>query len=223
MTRHLPARMSRSVSGSDSVTSSTASNLRERKKLKTRAEIRGQALRLFRERGFHETTIHQIADAAEVSVATVFRYFATKETIVLSDELGSTMLAALNDQPSDLEPFTALIRAIEMGLSQLDKDDEQERRALIAAVPELRSAQLDLIKQTVEVLAAALGKRLDRKPDDVEIRIFTGALSGVVVSALGDDVHHPPGLEDIRQAVLYLQTGFPLVGPARRSRTPRRK
>jgi transcriptional regulator GlxA family with amidase domain len=52
--------------------------LRERKKTKTRAAIREHALRLFREQGYEATTVEQIAEAAEVSHSTFFRYFPTK-------------------------------------------------------------------------------------------------------------------------------------------------
>jgi AcrR family transcriptional regulator len=60
--------------------------LRERKKARTRAAIREHALRLFREQGYSVTTIEQIAAAAEISPATFFRYFPTKEDVVLQDD-----------------------------------------------------------------------------------------------------------------------------------------
>ena len=60
--------------------------LRERKKARTRAAIQRHALRLFREQGYDATTVSQIAEAAEVSDSTFFRYFPTKEDVVLWDE-----------------------------------------------------------------------------------------------------------------------------------------
>ncbi len=194
--------------------SSPRAGLRERKKARTRAEIRAQGLRLFREQGYHQTSTEQIAAAAEISPATFFRYFATKERVVLSDDLEPTMLAALAAQPADLPVLTALHRAIRYGLAQLEREDEQERRNLIAAVPELRAAQLDDIRRTVELLAGAVAERLGRPPGDFEIRVFTGALTGAVLAALDEDRfddRDPAQLDKIRQAIDYLGTGFPLT------------
>jgi AcrR family transcriptional regulator len=188
--------------------------LRERKKARTRAEIRAQGLRLFREQGYHQTTTEQIAAAADISPATFFRYFPTKERVVLSEDLESTMLAALAAQSTDLPVLTALQRAIRHGLAQLERHDEQERRELIAAVPELRAARLDDIRRTIELLARAIAERLGRPAGDFEIRIFTGALTGTVMAALGDDRtddQDPAKLDNIRQAIDYLGTGFPLT------------
>ena len=61
-------------------------SLRERKKAQTRAAIQTHALRLFREQGYDATTIEQIIEAADVSETTFFRYFPTKEDVVLQDD-----------------------------------------------------------------------------------------------------------------------------------------
>lgn len=185
--------------------------LRERKKSRTRAEIRAQALRLFREQGFHETTTEQIAAAADISSSTFFRYFGTKERIVLSDDLDTAMVEALNSQPADLPIIEALRRAIELGLAALDREDEQERRELIRSVPELRAAQVEDIRQTIGLLAQAVGARLGRAEDDFEMRVFAGALAGGIMAALGG-LDRDPALQHaaVQQAISYLATGFPL-------------
>ena len=62
-----------------------ARGLRERKKLKTKEAIQREALRLFQEQGYDETTIEQIAEAVEISPSTFFNYFPTKEDVVIQD------------------------------------------------------------------------------------------------------------------------------------------
>ncbi|HUJ75276.1 MAG TPA: TetR family transcriptional regulator, partial [bacterium] len=66
--------------------------LRERKKAKTRAVIQQHALRLMKEQGYQATTVEQIAEAAEVSPSTFFRYFPTKEDVVLYDVLDPVLM-----------------------------------------------------------------------------------------------------------------------------------
>src|ERR1700686_2894183 len=88
------------------------SGLRERKKARTRASLREPALRLFREQGYQATTVEQIAAAAEVSPSTFFRYFPTKEDLVLQDDMDTRMLGALAAQPPELSPVAAVRAAM---------------------------------------------------------------------------------------------------------------
>lgn len=86
--------------------------LRERKKAKTRALIQERALRLFREQGYEGTSIEEIADAAEVSLSTVFRYFPTKPDLVIYDDLDERMIAAFRAQPAELNAVQGAARLI---------------------------------------------------------------------------------------------------------------
>src|ERR1700683_970799 len=82
--------------------------LRERKKARTRASLREHALRLFRDQGYTATTVEQIAAAAEVSPSTFFRYFPTKEDLVLQDDMDTRLIEALSQQAGELRPVTAV-------------------------------------------------------------------------------------------------------------------
>src|ERR1700749_964198 len=97
--------------------------LRERKKARTRAAIRQEALRLFREQGYQATTVEQIAAAAEVSPSTFFRYFPTKEDVVLQDDMDVRLLEALEQQPPGLAPIAAMRAAIRQVSASYSADD----------------------------------------------------------------------------------------------------
>jgi AcrR family transcriptional regulator len=167
--------------------------LRERKKAKTRAAIQSHALRLFAAQGYDATTVDEIVEAAEVSQSTFFRYFPTKEDVVLHDRYDPLMLDAFAAQPAELSPIEALRGAMRSVLGSLPADErEQERHrgALVFSVPELRARALDQIAGTMQMLNDALAKRLGRPPDDVAVRTMTGALIGVAIStlvAVGED------------------------------------
>src|SRR5882762_5510974 len=82
--------------------------LRERKKVQTREAIRRAAYRLFAEQGYDATPVDQIAAEADVSPSTVFRYFPTKEDIVLTDEYDEPMADVLRGRPLDEQPLASV-------------------------------------------------------------------------------------------------------------------
>src|SRR5579871_5414215 len=91
-------------------TSSTMPGLRERKKQQTRETITRAALRLFAERGYDETTLADIAQAAQVAPRTIFAYFEGKEDILLCEE--HNFLGALKEKLDERPPGTTTVDAI---------------------------------------------------------------------------------------------------------------
>jgi AcrR family transcriptional regulator len=87
---------------------------RDRKKNETRQALRDAAHRLFAEKGFSQTTIDDIAEAADVSRRTFFRYYDSKDDLLRSDvsDLLPVMLAALRARPADEPPFAAILAAL---------------------------------------------------------------------------------------------------------------
>src|SRR5262249_38838167 len=111
--------------------------LRERKKARTRAAIQRHAFRLFREHGYERTSVSQIAEAAEVSESTFFRYFPTKEDVVLWDAYDPRIIEAFRAQPAELSPVAALRAAFRDVLGQLseaEQADQRERMELMLSV-----------------------------------------------------------------------------------------
>src|SRR5262245_52260191 len=86
-------------------------DLRERKRTRTRLMIQTEALRLFAEKGYAHTTVEEIADAAAISPRTFFRYFPSKEDVVMWDEYDPLALELLEARP-DEEPLVESFRAI---------------------------------------------------------------------------------------------------------------
>jgi AcrR family transcriptional regulator len=188
--------------------------LRELKKAKTRAEIQRQALRLFRERGYEATTVARIAEAAEVSESTFFRYFPTKEDVVLWDELDPLIFDAFGKQPRELGPVRALRKAISDVLSRVseaEKEDLRERLELLMSVPPLRATLLDGFRGPMRLLAVAVAERTGRRPEDPAVRALAGAVMGVGLSAMFAAADDPEAdvASLIDEGMAHLEAGFP--------------
>jgi AcrR family transcriptional regulator len=195
------------------------SGLRELKKARTRASLREHALRLFREQGYQHTTVEQIAAAAEVSPSTFFRYFPTKEDVVLQDDMDTRMVEALERQPAGLGPLTAVraaTREVFASYSAADLDLIQQNTALTVSVPEVRARALDEFARTIAVISEALAKRAGRPADDLAVRTTAGAIIGVIMSITmpwdgwSDRQTIQETFGRIDQALALLEAGLPL-------------
>jgi AcrR family transcriptional regulator len=188
--------------------------LRERKKARTFAAIQAQALRLFRQQGYDETTVEQIAEAADVSPSTFFRYFPTKESVVLLDLYDELIGRLYLAQPKELKPIPALRRALREGFAQIPSQEWQqqvERMALARSVPALRSAMLDEFMRTVDLYADLIGQR-EGRPVDFVIRCLAGAFIGVTITVFFDVINDQATdyLTLIDDSLALLEAGFPL-------------
>jgi len=189
--------------------------LRERKKARTRATIQHEALRLFRQQGYDATTVEQIAAAVEVSPSTFFRYFPTKEAVVLTDDYDPLIVEAFRAQPAALGPveaFRATMRTVFAGLTEEELADMRDRMELALAVPDLRAALLDQFARTMTQVNELVAERVHRSPTDFGVRTLAGAVVGVLLAAESHWADHPdsdlPGLLDA--ALGRLQSGLAL-------------
>lgn len=176
--------------------------LRERHRRRTAAQLGEAALRLFAERGFDNVTVEEIASEADVSRRTFFRYFATKEDVVLAgnEERLADLRAALAARPPDEPALTALRQAF---LSMADRYEEDRaklllRTQIITATPSLVARSLGdqrLWEQAVTDMVARrmeVDPRIDLRPGVVAVATLA-ALRVAVLSWLahGGEPHLP--------------------------------
>ncbi|GAA4454876.1 acyl-CoA-like ligand-binding transcription factor [Phytohabitans houttuyneae] len=196
----------------------TTPGLRERKKAKTRAAIQRHALRLFQERGYAATTIDQIAEAAEISPSTFFRYFPTKEDVVLLDGYDPIFIEAVRNQPPELSPLAAIragIREVSGRMSPEEWAAERERQELVRTVPELRARHLQQYVQAIELVAGVIAERSGQPDDHPAVRAMAGAVIGVSLAATPhviDGSHELADYSCIDEALALLEAGLPLPG-----------
>lgn len=193
-----------------------APGLRERKKVRTRRSIQDAALRLFAEQGYDATTVDQIAEAADISPSTFFRYFPTKEDTVFADEYDPLLVAAIESQPADATPIEAVrgaLRTTFAAIFEADKDTLLQRMQLTLRTPALRSRAFDNTRQAEELLAEAVAVRTGRPASDLTVRMLTAAAVAVMMQALeawvdGDGENNLPAMMD--HGLGQLESGFQL-------------
>lgn len=193
--------------------------LRERKKIKTRTAIREATYRLVEEQGYDATTVEQIAEAAEVSPSTVFRYFPTKEDIVLTDEYDPLLEQELRERPAD-EPWFDSLRyvlrkAIGLGSGE-DPDVSRLRTRLMVEVPAVRSRMMESASVTGRLLSRAIGERAGRDPDGLEVRVFAMSLiGGLMETSLywAEGGHQDDFADLVERTVNVLEHGLPPGNP----------
>jgi AcrR family transcriptional regulator len=184
--------------------------LRERKKIQTRETIQREAYRLFEEQGYANTTIEQIADAAEVSPSTFFRYFPSKESVLMADDLDRVTIEALVRQPADLSPLQAFRRAFDITMKTVSEDNwelERTRQRLVFSIPELKAAQFDAYRRIIRVLAEAECRRSGRDGDDFEVRVFFGVIAGALMAVID---RTPGAIDQLYRALDFIEAGMPL-------------
>ncbi|MEW2470558.1 TetR/AcrR family transcriptional regulator [Streptomyces sp. NPDC046994] len=155
-----------------------------------RAEISAKALQLFLTQGFEETTVSQIAAAVGTSTRNVFRYFASKEDILISDllELGDQVATSLADRPADENAWTALRRALQVCVDSLERDVNGVQKAqMLASSPSLRTALRDKQMRWTQLLVPYVTARLESSAEMRELQaqaLVSSALSCLDAAAM---------------------------------------
>ena len=151
--------------------------LRERKKQRTRELIVTSALKRFSERGYHATTVADIAGAADVSERTVFGYFATKEDILFADHLAleHDLAQALEERADGISALDTLRAFVVENVSRLDEQarirwEIVSHDGLLLSHQRMRQAAFGAV--IAEAIAADLGEQID----DLRPQLVTAAV-----------------------------------------------
>jgi AcrR family transcriptional regulator len=164
------------------------------KATRTRERIESAALALFEERGFDETTVAQIAVAADISEMTFFRYFPSKDAVVLDDPYDPILAAAVADQPRDESAIARVARGILAawrGLPEPADERTRQKVRIAAATPSLRGGMWSNNVATENVSVEQL--RLDGT-QELEARVAAAACLAALMSALLEWARSDSGL-----------------------------
>lgn len=177
-------------------TGEAALGLRERKKQRTRATIVDVAARLCAQRGYENTTVDQIAEAADVSPRTFSRYFPNKEAVIgaLIEDTSEHVAAALAQQPHGItehealmRAHVALFRAAEAGEpGAMSFDRMSGFLQILNNSPMLSLASFTFRPDSpIRAVHEALARRLAVPLDDPALRILFDTWAVLMATALG--------------------------------------
>ena len=185
-----------------------APGLRERKKQRTRATLVDVAARLCAERGYENTTVDQISEAADVSPRTFSRYFPSKEAVIgaLIEDTSEHVAAALALQPFDITEHEALVRAHvavlrategrEPGAMSFDRLSGFLR--IVNASPLLALSSFTYRPEApTRAVIGALADRMGVAVDHPAVRILFDTWAVLMAAALG-----VPGADAVRPGVV---------------------
>jgi AcrR family transcriptional regulator len=160
--------------------------LRERKKQRTREQIIEAAMGLFAQRGYHATTITDIAAAADVAPRTFFAYFPSKEAVVFHnlDRDLDALASALRDRLPGESAFDALRRWIDTLFDRwmAEWDEANLRKRLCREDEGLANFQVGIMARIQELLLEAVANDLDEPPDALRPRLVTAAALAALTS-----------------------------------------
>jgi len=162
--------------------------LRERKKIKLRRTIQAEALRLFEAQGYEQTTVEQIAEAAETSTTTFYRYFPTKEDVVLYDDYDAIVEATMASLPAGealADTFRAAAAAVAAvaAATEADQENNLARLRLIGTSPVLDARHAGEERRSVALIARLLADRTARAADDYQVQLTAAAVMAVLFTA----------------------------------------
>ncbi|MDY7099663.1 MAG: TetR family transcriptional regulator [Actinomycetota bacterium] len=164
--------------------------LRERKKREARRRFQRTALALFEERGFEDVTVDDIAERADMSRSTFFRYFPTKEDVLVGrgDEQLDELRVALEARPADEPILRALRHAVQAMVAGYEDEvtDFVAMRRIARAHPPIIARGLEHQVEWEEGFAELLIERAGRPMDPFRARIVAGGVMAALRIAIDE-------------------------------------
>ena len=175
---------------------------KEREYLRHRQEILKVALKLFSEKGFHNVSMHEIAEKSEFAVGTLYKFFSNKEDLYralmleASNVFHSSLMAALATSGSELEKIRACVEAkIKVFMDNLDyvrlymaETQGVSFNVKTSLDPEIMDRYEKFLKQLACVFENGIKKRLFKK---FEPYLLAVALDGISNALLFHHVEYP--------------------------------
>jgi AcrR family transcriptional regulator len=164
-----------------------ATGLRERKKQQTRQRLIDVALELFDERGFERVPVSEVARTADVSEATVFNYFPTKEDLIYAgmEAFEATLLEAVSQRAAGTSVVTAFRDMVLQPRGALAANDPAlvERIARVARViagsDALQTREQQVYDRATRTLAELIAEERRARSHDMRPWVIANALMGV--------------------------------------------
>jgi AcrR family transcriptional regulator len=187
--------------------------LRELKRERTRRLISDKAFELFTDHGFGRTTVEQIAAAAEVGPSTLYRYFPTKERLVL-EFVEDSLFGALDwfrEQPADTNLPDTLQSVIERVLDQMESNPDRVRTVydLAAQTPSLSAHLAEVIWRWRNELTVELAGRLVGDSAQFTAALAAGTTMNIIEIVVQTWVDNPDGtqVKDLAHEAMGLLRG----------------
>ena len=189
--------------------------LRERKKQQTRDKIARVALELFAERGYEQTTLAEIADAADVSTRTIFAYFESKEDILFCDEPAfyDSLKEALDARAAGVTTVDVLREFVRGAVSE--DDSLKLRKKIVSDAKSLRLAERARFAQAEELIAESIARDLNSGPGDIRpalvaasmIAAFT-AMRDRIEAESGEPLSHEQAMVILDEVLEFVRGGL---------------
>lgn len=182
------------------------SDRRERKKKAVKESLEAAALQLFDKNGFTETTVDEIADEADVSRSTFFRYFGSKEAVLFGsvDENGEVLSQLILERPAAESPMVAFENALVEfaavpGIARQPADADRLGR-ILEAHPALQTKVAELTHNWQARLAETLARR-DGEAEPAQRHALMAAVGIVITQRLRDEYVSPSYAGDLESLI----------------------